>query len=143
MTTISTSMLQTATIWQERQGVRSLEQPRLPSDFVLTAQAMPLLTPNDGRWIARVFHIPSESEGLLIFEDQYEVVYFTSDEIVTSVAYTIREVPALLATCDVTFSDAHARTVDHLRSVWWKEETRKARAILGIGEPSRQGEEQV
>ncbi len=116
--------------WQQDEQV--IEPPRLPHTFILKAEAVPLLSSGDGRWIARVYDTLSETEGLLIFEDDTEVAYLTADEAISTTGYLIREANTLLAVCDVTRSESHARTVDQVRSLWWAEETRKARAILGF-----------
>ena len=115
-----------------QQDEQVIEPPHLPLTFILRTDAMPLLSSGDGRWIARVYDTLSETEGLLIFEDDTEVAYLTADEAISTTGYVIREANTLLAVCDVTRSESHARTVDQVRSMWWAEETRKARAILGI-----------
>jgi len=127
---INTSLRNDPYIWQQDEQV--IEPPHLPLTFILRTDAVPLLSSGDGRWIARVYDTLSETEGLLIFEDSMEVAYLTADEAISTIGYFIREANTLLAACDVTRSEGHARTVDQVRSMWWVEETRKARAILGI-----------
>ena len=118
--------------YTQQQDEQVIEPPRLPHNFILRTEAQPLLSSGDGRWIACVYDTLSETQGLLIFEDDMEVAYLTADEAISTTGYFIREANTLLSACDVTYSESHARTVDQVRSMWWAEETRKARAILGI-----------
>jgi len=128
-------------VWQQDEQMDPIPPPQLPPGFVLKAEAIPLLGIYDGRWIARVYHSLSATEGLLIFEDQEEVVYLTADEAISSLAYFIREAAVLLPLCNVTRSDTHARTLEHLQTLWWMEEKHKARVVLEID--GRPPEEEV
>jgi len=129
-------------VWQQDEQVDPIPPPQLPPDFVLKAEAIPLMSVNDGRWIVRVYHSLSATEGLLIFEDQEEVVYLTPDEAISSLAYFIREAAVLLPLCDTTRSEEHLRTIHRLYNLWLVEEKHKARAVLEINGPEREEEVQ-
>ncbi len=116
--------------WQQDPSVSPVEPPRLPADFILMTDAQPLLSALDGRWVARVFDTQSDTEGLLVYEDNRAVAHLTADEMVGLLTYIIREAAALLSVCDPTLSEAHAETITYLRSLWWAQEAHKARAFL-------------
>ena len=129
--------------WQQDQLVNPVEPPRLPDDFILMTDAQPLLSALDGRWVARVFDTQSDTEGLLVYEDNRTVAHLTADEMVGMLTYIIREAASLLSVCDPTLSEAHVQTMEQLRSLWWMEETRKARAVLAqMGSTSHEQEVQ-
>ncbi|MBA2676815.1 MAG: hypothetical protein H0U76_00210 [Ktedonobacteraceae bacterium] len=128
--------------WQQDVAVNPIEPPQLPADFILMTDAQPLITALDVRWVARVFDKQSGTEGLLIYEDNREVAHLTADETIGMLSYLIREASALLPVCDPTISAAHAQTMEQLRSLWWMEETRKARAVLAQGSTSQEQEAQ-
>ena len=129
--------------WQQDVATNPIEPPQLPADFILMTDAQPLITALDVRWVARVFDKQSGTEGLLIYEDNREVAHLTADEIVGMLSYLIREASALLPVCDPTISATHAQTMEQLRSLWWTEETRKARAVLAqVGSTSHEQEVQ-
>ncbi len=127
-------------VWQQDEQVSPIAPPQLPPHFVLKAEAIPLMSVNDGRWIARVYHSLSATEGLLIFEDQEKVVYLTPDEAISSLAYFIREAAVLIPLCDATLSQTHLRTIQNLYALWLMEEKHKARAVLAINGPDLEKE---
>ena len=102
----------------------------VPCGYSLRAAPAPLISANDGRWIARVVDVESGSEGILIYEDRHAIVFLTADEVVTQLAYFIREAWNLIPEVDTTLSETHAQMIEHMRSMWWIEETRKARAVV-------------
>lgn len=129
-------------IWQQDQSVSPIEPPRLPDDFILMTDAQPLLSALDGRWVARVFDTQSDTEGLLVYEDNRTVAHLTADETIGMLTYIIREAAALLSVCNPTLSEAHAETITHLRSLWWAQEAHKARTLLATIETQGQQEGQ-
>ncbi len=129
-------------VWQQDEQGDPIPPPQLPPDFILRAEAIPLMSVNDGRWIARVYHSLSATEGLLIFEDQEKVVYLTPDEAISSLAYFIREAAVLIPLCDATLSQTHLRTIQNLHALWLMEEKHKARAVLAINGPDLEKEGQ-
>lgn len=116
-------------IWQEENGEGN-EFPLVPVRYTLRAAPVPLISANDGRWIARVVHEESDDEGILIYEDDHEIIFLTADETAMSLAYLLREAWNLIPEVNPTLSTLHARAVEQMRSLWWMEETRKARALV-------------
>ena len=92
------------------------EQTQLPACFTLLATPLALLGPQDGRYIARVFAQDCQSEGILIYEDDHEILFSTADEAVVEAMYILREAWPLLAVCDPTISLNHADAMEYLRS---------------------------
>lgn len=61
-----------------------VEPPRLPSGYIQMAEeVIPLLSHDDGRWIARVLETSSLQQGMLIFEDQHKIVFVSAEESAT------------------------------------------------------------
>lgn len=109
------------------EAVTFLAPPHVPFGFVLRAEPAPLLTAKDGRYIVRAAEEESESEGLLIYEDYRTVAFLTADEAAAYLMYFIKEGWNLLPNIDLALSHVHAQAVEHMRSLWWLEETRKTR----------------
>ncbi len=124
MTTTNNKIL----VWPEDK--ESQEFPLVPVGYTLSAMALPLISAADGRWIARAVHDESGDEGILIFEDDHVIIFLTADEVAMHVAYLLREAWNLIPAIDLTLSPLHAQAVERMRSSWWIEETRKARAFV-------------
>ena len=92
------------------------EQAQLPVGFVPLAAPMLLLTPGDGRYIARVYAEDYQTDGILVYEDGLEVAFFSADEAIIQAMYILREAWQLLPACDPTMSPAHADAVEYVRS---------------------------
>jgi len=91
------------------------EQAQLPAGFTLLATPLALLGPQDGRYIARVFAQDCQSEGILIYEDDHEILFSTADEAIIQAMYILREAWPLLAACDSTISLTHADAMQYIR----------------------------
>ena len=91
------------------------EQAQLPAGFTLLATPLALLGPQDGRYIARVFAQDCQSEGILIYEDDHEILFSTADEAVIEAMYILREAWQLLPACDPTISLNHADAMEYIR----------------------------
>lgn len=111
---------------------REEERACAPSGYTLRAIPAPLISSTDGRWIARAVYDESGDEGTLIYEDAQAMLFLTADEVAMQVAYLTCEAWNLIPGVDTTLSEAHARAIEVLRSLWWLEETRKARALLHV-----------
>ena len=115
------------------------EMPCVPYGYTLRATPAPLISAADGRWIGRAVYDESGDEGMLFYEDALKVAFLTADEVAMSLAYFLGEAWTLIPEMDVTLSPLHAQAVDHLRSLWWQEETRKARALMNERREEMQG----
>ena len=93
----------------------SQEQAQLPVGFVQLAAPMLLLTPGDGRFIARVYAEDYQTDGILVYEDCLEVAFFSADEAVIQAMYILREAWQLLPACDPTISLNHADAMEYIR----------------------------
>ena len=91
------------------------EQAQLPAGFTLLATPLALLGPQDGRYIARVYAEDCQSEGVLIYEHNLEVLFSIPDEAIIQAMYILREAWPLLAACDPTISLAHADAMQYIR----------------------------
>jgi len=106
------------------------EQAHVPAGFTLLASPVLLLTPGDGRYIVRVHAQDYQADGILVYEDNQEVAFFSADEAIIQAMYILREARQLLPACDPTVSPAHEDAMEYIRSLWWAEETRKTRAFV-------------
>ena len=106
------------------------EQAHVPAGFTLLASPVLLLTLADGRFIARVYSEAYQTDGILVYEDNYEVTFFSADEALIQALYIFREGIHLLAVCDPTVSAAHADAIEYVRSLWWAEETSRIRTMV-------------
>jgi len=94
----------------------SQEQAQLPVGFVQLAAPMLLLTPGDGRYIARVYAEDYQTDGVLVYEDRLEVAFFSADEAIIQAMYILREAWQLLPACDPMVSPAHADAMEYIRA---------------------------
>lgn len=106
------------------------EQAHVPAGFTLLASPVLLLTLADGRFIARVYSEAYQTDGILVYEDNHEVTFFSADEAFIQALYIFREGIHLLAVCDPTVSAAHADAIEYVRSLWWAEETSRIRTMV-------------
>ncbi len=104
--------------------------PCVPIGYSLKAAPAPLISAADGRWIARASYDESGDEGILIYEDAQAMLFLTADEVAMQVAYLMREAWNLIPDCDPALSEAHSRAIEQMRSLWWMQETRKARVLV-------------
>lgn len=116
--------------WQDEGAVEEIQEPCVPLGYSLRAAPAPLISVNDGRWIARASYDESGEEGILIYEDAQAMLFLTADEVAMQIAYLMREAWNLIPEVDTTLSEAHTRAIEVMRSLWWFEETRKARAVV-------------
>jgi len=91
------------------------EQAQLPAGFTLLATPLALLGPQDGRYIARVYAEDCQSEGILIYEHNLEVLFSIPDEAIIQAMYILREAWPLLAACDSTTSLTLADAMQYIR----------------------------
>jgi len=108
--------------------VLCIEPPQVPFGFEARSTPAPLISAADGRWIVRAADEESGNEGILVYEDSRAIVFMTADEVAMYLAYLIREGWNLIPEIDFSLSEAHAQAGEQMRSLWWLEETRKARA---------------
>lgn len=115
--------------------------PHLPEGFLLRGEPTPLLSVRDERWIALVLDCISDSVGLLVYEDTRKVAFLCASEAVGMLVCLIQEGWTLLPDCNASLSPGHKRAGEYLRDLGWKEETRKAKAFLGM--TLQEGEEEL
>ena len=129
-------------MWQQDALEHPFVPPLLPAGYVALTDAVPLLSVHDGRWIVRVFHPESGTEGVLLYEDDVEIAHLIAEEVVALVSYIAREAEPLLAICDSSLRATHEQTVMALRSLGRMEEVRKARAVLASLTSTQEQEDQ-
>ena len=114
--------------WQHEANVaQPVEPPAVPHGFVARAAAMPLVSPQDGFYLARVVEEESSEEGILFYEGSREVVFLSDREGAACLLYLLQEARSLLSTSSL---ELQAHLHEQLRSLWWAEETRKTRAVV-------------
>ena len=114
--------------WQHEANVATpVEPPAVPHGFVARAASMPLISPQDGFYLARVVEEESSEEGILFYEGSREVVFLSDQESAACLLYLLREARSLLSTSSL---ELQAQMREQLRSLWWEEETRKTRAFV-------------
>lgn len=124
--------------------VTYIEPPRVPFGFLVRSEPAPLFTAKDVRWVVRAIDEEcGNAEGILIYEEDRVVAFLNADEVAAYLFYLSKEGWNLISECTPALSEAHTQGVELLRSMWWMQETRKARALLGIGEPIRQDQERA
>ena len=114
--------------WQHEANVATpVEPPPVPHGFVARAASMPLISPQDGFYVARVAEVESDAEGILFYEGSREVVFLSDREGAACLLYLLQEARSLLSTSSL---ELQAHLHEQLRSLWWAEETRKTRAVV-------------